>query len=75
MLEVDASSLKRLVGKPETFVTDDPGQPPFIGRLVSLEPCISSVEALSLMRERPTMRGVILIERMVDLRDPGQAQN
>jgi hypothetical protein len=72
VLEVDASSLKRLVGKAETFVVDDPRQVPFIGRLASLEPCTSSVEALSLMRYKPAMRAVIVIERMVDLERTAQ---
>jgi hypothetical protein len=74
VLEADAASLKRLVGKTETFGTD-PEHPPFIGQLVSLEPCSSSVAALSLMREKPAMRGVIVIERLVDLRDAAQNQN
>jgi hypothetical protein len=74
VLEADASSLKRLVGKTETFGTDSEHLP-FIGQLVSLEPCTSSVAALSLMRAKPAMRGVIVIERLVDLRDPAQTEN
>jgi len=74
VLEVDASSLKRLVGKTETFGTD-PQQLPFIGKLVSLDHCTSTVVALSRLRHKPAMRGVIVIERMIDLRDPGQTEN
>jgi hypothetical protein len=74
VLEADASSLKRLIGKTETFGVDS-RQLPFIGKLVSLERCTSSVDALSLIREKPAMRGVILIERLIDLRDPTGTNN
>lgn len=38
VLERDASSLKRMVGKKDMFGID-PRQPPFFAELTSLEPC------------------------------------
>ncbi len=61
VLESDAGSLKRLVGKVETFGFDTT-RPPFRAELTSLEPCTSTVVALSLMRDRPAMRGVFIVQ-------------
>jgi hypothetical protein len=61
VLESDAGSLKRLVGKVETFGFDAT-RPPFRGELTSLDPCTSTVVALSLMRDRPAMRGVFIVQ-------------
>jgi hypothetical protein len=61
VLESDAGSLKRLVGKVETFGFDTT-RPPFRAELTSLEPCTSTVVALSLMRDRLAMRGVFTVE-------------
>jgi hypothetical protein len=66
VLEVDASFLKRLAGKIETFGLD-PTQPPFTAELTSLESCASTVPALALLRDRPAMRGVLTVREMVDL--------
>ena len=61
VLDADASVLKRLVGKVETFGFD-PSRPPFRAELTSLEPCTSTVVALSLMRDRPAMLGVFTVQ-------------
>lgn len=61
VLEADASVLKRLIGKVETFGFDT-SRPPFQAKLTSLEPCTSTVLALSLMRERPAMRGIFTVQ-------------
>ena len=61
VLESDAGSLKRLVGKVETFGFD-PKVPPFRAELTSLETCTSTVQALSLMRATPAMRGVFTVQ-------------
>jgi hypothetical protein len=69
VLEADATSLKRLVGKTETFGMD-PTQLPFTAQLTNLESCTSTVEALALLRDRPAMRGVLVIRGLVDLTKP-----
>jgi len=56
VLERDASQLKSLVGKTEMFGLESRA---FVGRLVSLESCDSSVPALAMMRDTPTLRGTI----------------
>ena len=61
VLESDAGSLKRLVGKVETFGFDTT-RPPFRAELTNLDPCTSTVLALSLMRNTPAMRGVFTVE-------------
>lgn len=66
VLEVDASSLKRRVGKTETFGLNT-DQLPFTGQLTSLEPCTSTVPALALMRDRPALRGVLTVYGPVNL--------
>jgi|HubBroStandDraft_2_1064218.scaffolds.fasta_scaffold161372_1 hypothetical protein len=66
VLEANASSLKRLAGKIETFGVD-PQQFPFSAELTSLEPCTSTVTALALLRDRPAMRGVLTVHGMIDL--------
>ena len=65
VLEADAAHLKRLIGKTETFGLD-PQQLPFSAQLTALEPCESTVDALSLLRYKPAMRAVLSIHRMVD---------
>lgn len=74
VLEVDASSLKRLAGtgRMETFVMD-PHQFPFSAELTTLEPCTSTVPALSLLRDRPAMRGVLTVHGVIGL--VGQQKN
>ena len=62
LLEADASLLKRLVGKTDTFSIDSP-HPRFIAELTSLEPCESTVAALALLRHKPAMRGTLTVLR------------
>ena len=66
VLEVDASRLRRLVGQVATFGFD-PKQALFNAELTSLEPCTSTVLALSLMRHKPAMRGVLTIQGPINL--------
>jgi sulfur transfer protein SufE len=61
VLESDAAVLKRLVGTVETFGFDTT-RPPFRAELTSLDPCTSTALALSLMRDRPAMRGVFTVQ-------------
>ena len=61
VLESDAGVSKRLVGKVETFGFDAT-RPPFRAELTSLDPCTSTVDALSLMRHRPAMRGTFTVQ-------------
>jgi len=61
VLESDAGFLKKLVGKVETFGFDT-SRPPFRAELTSLDSCTSTVIALSMMRDRPTMRGVFTVQ-------------
>jgi len=62
VLGSDAAFLKRLVGKVETFGFDST-RPPFRTELTSLGTLAkSTVIALSLMRDRPTMRGVLTVQ-------------
>jgi hypothetical protein len=56
VLEKDASQLKSLVGKTEPFGLDSRA---FFGQLITLEPPESTVPALAMMRDRPTLRGVL----------------
>ena len=65
VLETDASYLKRLIGKTETFGLD-PQQLPFSARLIALEACKSTVDALSLLRHKPAMRAVLSIHGVID---------
>jgi hypothetical protein len=58
VLEQDASQLKSLVGKFELFGLDSRA---FFAQLVTLERCQSTVPALAMMRDRPTMRGILEI--------------
>lgn len=58
VLERDASQLKSLLGKAEMFGFAGGA---FFARLVSLQPCPSTVSALAMMREVPTLRGVFEI--------------
>jgi hypothetical protein len=68
VLEADASSLRRLLGKIDTFGID-PREPVFIAELTSLEPCESTVEALALLRDKPAMRGTLTVFRTVSFGD------
>jgi threonine/homoserine efflux transporter RhtA len=39
----------------------------FSAKLMSLEPCESTHSGLALLRDRPTLRGVLTIEGEIDL--------
>lgn len=58
VLTVDASILKTLVGRKELYGYE--GRV-FWGELVRLDACESTADALSLMRDRPAMRGVLKV--------------
>ncbi len=58
VFKVDASGIRRIIGKREKFGLESQA---FWGTVVSLEPCQSTVPALALLRDRPTMRGVIAV--------------
>jgi hypothetical protein len=66
VLEADASYLKRLVGKTETFALD-PQHPPFTAQLTSLDSCKSTVPALAALRDRPAMCGVLSVHGAINL--------
>ena len=59
VLEVDSTSLKRRLGKKENYVLDD--GIPFLGEVISLEACQSTHVALSLLPDKPTLKGAIKI--------------
>ena len=59
VLEDDSASLKRRFGKKENYVLD--GGRPFLGEVISLEPCQSTHVALSLLPHKPTLRCAITI--------------
>ncbi len=61
-----ARGLRRRLGKPDTYGID-PTQPLFSAILTSLEPCKSTHPGLALLRDRPTLRGVLTIEGEIDL--------
>ncbi len=56
VLEADANSLLRFVGIKQLLAYNGVS---FWGELTSLEPCSSTTEALGLLRDKPTLRGVI----------------
>jgi hypothetical protein len=55
----DSTSLKHRIGTKENYMLD--GGRPFLGEVVSLEPCESTHAGLSLLRHKPTLRGKIKI--------------
>jgi hypothetical protein len=56
----DATSLKPLIGQIECFMLDPAA--PFMAELTTLEPCESTHAGLRLMRDAPTVRGVLTIQ-------------
>jgi len=60
VLEADASSLEQRLGKRDEYGFD-PSHPPFFAVLTSLDSCQSTHPALALLRDRPTMRGVLRV--------------
>lgn len=66
VFERDATGLRARLGKYEQYGID-PTQLMFTAKLTSLEPCESTHPGLALLRERPTLRGVLRIEGEIDL--------
>ena len=63
VLDSNATQLKTLVGTTQTFALE--GQA-FIAEVTELEPRVSTVDALKLMRETPAMHGVLTITSLMD---------
>jgi hypothetical protein len=61
VFEADSSGLKSRLGSIEHYCLD--GEP-FLGKITSIEPCRSTHVALSLMRDRPTMRIILTVHKM-----------
>ncbi len=60
VFEIDASALRTRLGKSDQYGID-PRHPIFSAKLTSLEPCISTHPSLTLMRDKPALRGVLTI--------------
>jgi hypothetical protein len=60
ILAADAGPLQRRLGQRDQYGIDSSAAP-FFGVLASLEPCQSTHFALSLMRQKPAMRGVLKV--------------
>jgi hypothetical protein len=59
VFEADAHSLKFRIGQIDHFAMDGAA---FWAKVTSLEPCVSTHTGLALLREKPTMRGVLTLE-------------
>lgn len=69
VLESNASRLKKIVGQRSAFALGS-SQPPFIAELASLdtlEPGTSESISLLYMRNRPTLRGVLVVQGQLSL--------
>lgn len=62
VFDEDASSLKSRLGKVETYGVD-PEQPPFVGQLKSLDVCKSTHPGLALLRDKRTLRAIIIVHK------------
>ena len=60
VFEVDAGKLKSLVGAHRCFYIDQKTGV-FWARLNSLERCVSTHPGLALLRDKPTLRGVLIV--------------
>ena len=58
VFEADGGELKSLIGEHRCFYIDD-NVGVFWARLKSLEPCVSTHPGLALLRNTPTLRGVL----------------
>jgi hypothetical protein len=58
ILDVNSGSLKKLIGEKQLLACDDST---FWGELISLEPCVSTASGLGLLRNKPTLKGIIRI--------------
>ena len=61
VLEADSSGLKRRLGIEEYYVMEASA---FFGELIRLKPCVSTHFALSLLRDRPALRGEMKIRKV-----------
>ena len=68
VFEADAAELKTLVGEYRCFYIDSTDGV-FWARLKSLEPCVSSHQGLALLRDKPILRGILVI-----VKEPTQRQ-
>lgn len=55
VLEADATSLRMRLNKIEHLILGT-GSPSFTAKIISVEPCESTVPALALLRSKPTVR-------------------
>jgi hypothetical protein len=65
VFEADSRMLKSRLGKTELYAGLEPGKPPFFGQLVKLEPDESTHSALLFLRDKPTMRAVMTVHKMM----------
>ena len=65
VFEEDAVSLKLRLGKPDEYYIDSVGT--FFGVLQSLEPRPSTHPGLSMLRDKPTLHGVMQVHRTISL--------
>ena len=60
VLDAAASQLKAIVGMHRCFYIDETSGV-FWAQLRSLEPCVSTHPGLALLRDKPTLRGVLVV--------------
>jgi len=60
VFDADANELKAIVGTHQCFYIDETSGV-FWARLRSLEPCVSTHPGLALLRDKPTLRGVLVV--------------
>ncbi len=60
VFDADAGQLKALVGTHRCFYIDETSGV-FWARFQSLEPCVSTHPGLGLLRDKPTLRGVLVV--------------
>ena len=60
VFEADADESLQLVGEHRCFYIDS-ADGVFWAKLKSLEPCVSSHQGLALLRDKPTLRGILVI--------------
>ena len=73
VLEADARMLQSRLNKQEQYSLDS--GPLFFGELKSLQPCDSTHPALGLLRYKPTLRGVMTVHKIVNVRGGTQFVN
>ena len=60
VFDVDASQLKAIIGAHRCFYINETSGT-FWARLQSLDPCVSTHPGLALLRDKPTLRGVLVV--------------